>query len=160
METYNRFTQVIPTHKEVADYFQSQGLSSEEGLYWFSWMDKKLWCDSTGKKIIEWSKIAYLRTQDIKSKKTEMNKIPSVGLVKSKPAKKTAEQIISDNLCKLYSSQTSKDSSVINKLIVELISNYRLKYELTDDMELVRSIESLFEECSDWEFESIKTYLK
>lgn len=152
MEHYNKFSQIIPSQKEVADYFKLNGNTQEEAFFWFNSMDRKEWKDSKGKRIKEWSKIAWLKIQDLKAKQQPIVKATA-------NAEKDVCLMISEGIGKLFQIQTGKVPTSYIKVVCELILKIKSENNLSLDIDVIRFVDSKLAECSDWEYDSVKSYL-
>lgn len=159
MDTYNKFSQYVPTAKEVVDYFIQFGSTQEQALFWFNFMDRKEWKASDGKPIREWSKIAYLRIQDIKSG----NRVPFVSDEVKESRKEKAKdkgcKIISEGLATLYQQQTGILPSIYKECIYKLLLSLKEKHSF-DDIQLYQFVESNLEDNSDWEYTNVESILR
>lgn len=69
-ETYtvNKYTQYIPTPTEVINHFRTKGIEKESfAVEWYTKQSGLNWKDAKGNKIMNWSKLANCRIEDIKT---------------------------------------------------------------------------------------------
>lgn len=146
---FNKYTQIIPTSKEVADYFIQNGFNHEQAMFWFNKMDSKGWKDSSGKKINSWTKIAWLKIQDLK-KENPFNIIKQ---------KKNACLLVSEALGQQYKLQTNKDATAYIKLIYPLVIDLKERLKITNDILLGKEIDDRFKECENWDLVNVISIL-
>lgn len=66
METFSKYTQYIPSLKEVQSLFIDNGFTAAHGTGWYNKMQTSAWLDGKGNKIMNWSKYARFKIDDLK----------------------------------------------------------------------------------------------
>ena len=144
METYSKYTQLIPTRQEAIEYFNSNGVSGDTiPTNWHLEMIRKQWKDSIGKKIMQWKKYADLRIGDIKVGKIQPKANQAQQVVNSK--KKEGLELFAEQVANLQQQNAGLKELPFEKLLFKRLMELKQERQSTDQ----DVIQLFYDKCND-----------